>query len=172
MQTRVKRKRETWAGVTMIVIGLVVIAESMTYTIGTGARMGPGYFPLLLGGLLALLGVIISFSSDPEEDEKLDQVLDMPEAADLDHQHEKPVTKQADRLRGMGAIVLGILAFMLFGRFGGLVPATFALVFISAMGDINNKVKSALILAAVITVMGVGIFHYGLQLQFPLFRWG
>jgi len=88
--------------------------------------------------------------------------------------HEAPLAKPRpkDRLRGMACIIGGILAFMLVGQYGGLVPATFVLVFISALGDINNRIPSALILAAVVTVFGTLIFHWGLQLQFPLFRWG
>lgn len=181
MEARVKPKRETWAGVTMIGIGLIVIFESMSYNIGDAARMGPGYFPLLLGILLGVLGVIIALSTDPEEDEKFEaaaatsHALETAEAAPLSHSAgEAPLkqTRPLDRVRGMACIIGGILAFMLVGRYGGLVPATFVLVFISALGDVNNKVVSALILAAVITVVGTLIFHWGLQLQFPLFRWG
>jgi len=49
VEAKAKPKRETWAGVTMIGIGLIVIFESLSYNIGDAARMGPGYFPLLLG---------------------------------------------------------------------------------------------------------------------------
>lgn len=181
MEARVKPKRETWAGVTMIGIGLIVIFESMSYNIGDAARMGPGYFPLLLGILLSVLGVIIALSTDPEEDEKFEAAAAAPKALETaeaanspDGAHEEPVqqTRRIDRLRGMACIIGGILAFMLVGRYGGLVPATFVLVFISALGDVNNRLPSALILAAVVTVFGTLIFHWGLQLQFPLFRWG
>lgn len=64
------------------------------------------------------------------------------------------------------------MAFILIGKFGGLVPATFALVFISAMGDRQHTVRSAALLAVGVTLLGVAVFSWALQLQFPLFRWG
>ncbi len=52
------------------------------------------------------------------------------------------------------------------------MPATFALVFISALGDRQHTLRSAALLAAGVTVLGVAVFSWALQLQFPLFRWG
>ena len=175
MESAAKPRREVAAGVTMIGIGLLVVIESTTYTIGDAARMGPGYFPLLLGVLLALLGLIIAFSTDPEEVEKFEAAAAADDATEATTTAALPPGKQQARrarLRGMACIIGGIIAFMILGRYGGLVPATFALVFISAMGDLNNRVVSSLILAAAVTVVGTLIFHWGLQLQFPLFRWG
>jgi len=175
MESAAKPRREVAAGVTMIGIGLLVVLESTTYTIGDAARMGPGYFPMLLGGLLALLGIVIALSVDPEEAEKFDAAGAADKATEAASTAALPADKgnaRRARLRGMACIIGGIVAFMVLGRWGGLVPATFALVFISAMGDLNNRLKSSLILAATVTVFGTLIFHLGLQLQFPLFRWG
>ncbi|MCJ9712140.1 tripartite tricarboxylate transporter TctB family protein, partial [Bordetella hinzii] len=74
--------------------------------------------------------------------------------------------------RGWGCITGGLAAFMLLGQYGGLVPATLGLVFISALGDRQHTIKSAALLAVGVTLLGVAIFSWGLQLQFPLFRWG
>ena len=74
--------------------------------------------------------------------------------------------------RGWGCIIGGLLAFIALGKFGGLVPATLALVFISAMGDRQHTVKSAALLSVGVTLLGLAVFSWGLQLQFPLFRWG
>ena len=52
------------------------------------------------------------------------------------------------------------------------MTATFAIVFISALGDRRNTVKSAFLLAAAMVVVCLIVFSWGLQLQFPLFRWG
>ena len=62
--------------------------------------------------------------------------------------------------------------FVLLGAYGGLVPATFASVFIAAMGDRKNTWKSAALLGVVMVVFGVIVFHYGLRVQLPLFAWG
>ena len=55
---------------------------------------------------------------------------------------------------------------------GGLVPATFALVFISALGDRTHTLRSALLLSVFVTAIGIVIFSWGLELQFPMFSWG
>ena len=69
--------------------------------------------------------------------------------------------------RGWLCIVGGVLAFVVLGERGGLVPASFAAVFISAMGDRRNTWRSA----AGLTALGVVVFHYGLHLLLPLFTW-
>ena len=60
---------------------------------------------------------------------------------------------------------------IILGTYGGLVPATFSLVFISALGDHNNSVKQSFWLAVGVTAFTVAVFHYGMQMQFPLFTW-
>jgi len=57
------------------------------------------------------------------------------------------------------------------GQHGGLVPASFASVFIAAMGDRGNGARAAATLAALLTVLGVIVFHYGLHLLLPLLAW-
>lgn len=148
-------KREAWAAGTMIVLGLGAIAQASTYNIGSLARMGPGMFPAILGVLLVLLGLIIArmaFSA-PDVDEEAE---DIP----------------PPEWRGWGCIIGGLMAFILLGKYGGLVPATFALVFIAAMGDRQHTVRSAALLAVGVTILGIAVFSWALQLQFPLFRWG
>ncbi len=152
-------RRELWAGIITVLVGLGTIVEASSYNVGNLARMGPGYFPVVLGVLLVFLGALIPFTA-PEE-----------EIAE-DEDPTAPVVTRASRLRGMACIVAGVLAFMFFGLYGGLAPATFALVFISALGDTSNTPKSALILALGVTVFGMIVFSWALQLQFPMFRWG
>jgi len=75
-------------------------------------------------------------------------------------------------LRGGICIILGILAFLAFGKYFGLIPATFAIVFISALGDRSNSVVQALLLSLAMCVIAAVVFWWALQLQLPLFRWG
>ncbi|HEX7063233.1 MAG TPA: tripartite tricarboxylate transporter TctB family protein [Woeseiaceae bacterium] len=140
----------------MVLFGLVTVVEAQTYEMGDLARMGPGYFPTLLGSVLVLLGLLIPFAGDSDEEHG-----DAGRAIDT-----------GARLRGFLCIVAGILAFMVSTRYGGLVPGTFALVFVAAMGDRSHTVKSALVLAAAITLFAAIVFAWALQVQFPLFRWG
>lgn len=148
-------KREAWAAGTMIVLGLGAIAQASTYTLGSLARMGPGLFPAILGVLLVLLGLIIArMAFSPMVTEEDAEEIPPPE------------------WRGWGCIIGGLMTFILLGKYGGLVPATFALVFISAMGDRQHTPRSAALLAVGVTILGVAVFSWALQLQFPLFRWG
>ena len=59
----------------------------------------------------------------------------------------------------------------MFGTIGGMAPATFACVFVAALGDRDANWKSALILAALVTAFGVGLFHYLLQIPMPVLEW-
>lgn len=144
--------RDYYAGALMVVIGLGAVFIGCGYQTGNLRDMGPGFFPVAVGAIMAAIGVLIALSERrvPDEEGKTPK----PE------------------WRGWICIALGIVAFVLIGRFGGLLPATFAIVFISALGDRNNTFKSALLLALSMSVVSVTVFWYALQLQFPLFAWG
>jgi hypothetical protein len=135
----------------LILLGLGIVAQGLTYRMGTLTRMGAGYVPVALGTLLALVGVAIGVTAD---------------AGDFGDAKTAPA-----EWRGWLCILGGVLAFAFFGTYGGLVPATFA-VFISALGDRGNRVAHAALLAAGITAAGVVIFVIGLKMTFPLFSWG
>ena len=74
--------------------------------------------------------------------------------------------------RAWACILAGPVLFIFLGNLGGLIPATFACVFVSALGDRESTLKSALILAIGVTVCGVGLFSYLLQVSLPMWRWG
>ena len=65
-----------------------------------------------------------------------------------------------------------MLSFIVLAKYGGLIPATFSLIFISTFADQKNTFKVALITATVLTLFTVAVFHFGLQMQMPLFRLG
>jgi len=58
MRTIPLRSKELWSGVLFLAIGFVVVGVALQYPTGTPSRMGPGFFPLVLGGILTALGVI------------------------------------------------------------------------------------------------------------------
>jgi hypothetical protein len=116
--------------------------------------MGPGFLPAALGVILIFLGILIAGTAlgvPPGEDENI--LPPHPEWL------------------GWACILVGPLCFILFGSFFGLIPATFACVFVSALGDRKATLKSATILAAVVTVFGVGLFSYLLQIPMQLLTW-
>ncbi len=152
--------RDFWAGVLLITIGAGAVVIAQGYDVGTLKHMGPGFFPVILGcvlvliGAIQLVGSIFSDGSAPAAD---------------DHGHGGITDKP--EWRGKICIVLGVLAFIILGKYAGFIPATFGCVFISAMGDQKSTWLGSALLAIGITIFGVLLFHYVLQVQFPLFRW-
>jgi hypothetical protein len=157
-----KGNKDYYGGGLMILIGLGATYQGIGYQVGELTQMGPGFFPVALGILLALVGAIIvlgamrgarrglTASSRPQEKEE----------------YLRPEWK------GWICITLSIVAFIALGKYGGLLPATFAVVFIAAMGDRQNTVKNACCLALGMVVVCLVVFSWALKLQFPLFRWG
>ena len=56
----IRHPKDFWAGVLFVAIGLASIVYGARYTLGVAARMGPGYFPRILGILLIALGAILA----------------------------------------------------------------------------------------------------------------
>lgn len=167
MQSQRLKRRKYGSGLLLLLMGLGAVYQSFEYTIGSAARMGPGYYPLMLGILLVVFGIMILVLPDSAEDMALmDSMLEQGET------EETTAKSLAEHIRPWIAIVASMLIFIWVGKYGGLVPATFALIFIAALGDRANSLKSALFLGIGVTLAAVGLFHYGLQLQFPLFTWG
>src|SRR5260221_6529003 len=59
MQLDIRNNRDVWAGAMLIVTGATSVIIARDYTFGTALRMGPGYFPNVLGGLLVLFGIYV-----------------------------------------------------------------------------------------------------------------
>jgi hypothetical protein len=139
-------------------LGVGVVALGLTYGLGTLTEMGPGFVPVAIGVLLVVIGVAIGISGTRTSVRFIDA--------------KRQKTENTPQWRGWLCIVGGLAAFIVLGTWGGLIPASFFTVFISALGDRNNTVKGAGILAVIMTVIVVLVFHYGLSLQMPLLRWG
>jgi hypothetical protein len=148
-------RRDLIAGALMIVLGLCAVATARSYRLGELRNMGPGFFPTILGVLLILLGAAIIFVAWRARTKA------QPAAA----QRGKP------EWRGWIAIISSVLAFIALGRFGGLLPASFAISFLSALGDRDNRWREAFLLALAVSAVSALIFWWALRLQFPLFGW-
>ena len=149
------RARDFYAGLLVLAIGLAVIAGAIAYSIGTLFDMGPGYFPLLVGSATAASGLLLIASA----------VVGVRRGGTI---RAEGGGRHLPDLRGGACIVAAILAFVVMLPLG-FVPAAFVCVFVAAMGDRGMRVGVALILSAVVTVVSVLLFSYGLQLQLPLF---
>ncbi len=148
------RKRDFYAGGLVILFGLVMALKGPSYRLGTLMHMGPGFLPTALGIILVCLGLAIAGAAvaTPEgEDERI-----LPEHPEW---------------LGWACILAGPLCFILFGSYFGLMPGIFTCVFVSSLGDREATLKGSIILATVVTIFGVGLFSYLLQVPMPLLAW-
>jgi len=148
------RKRDFYAGALMILFGLVMALKGPGYRTGTLMHMGPGFLPTALGVILVGLGIAIAASATTAAEGEDEGIL--PEHPEW---------------WGWACILASPLAFILFGTFGGLIPATFMCVFVAAMGDRTATLKGSAVLSSIITFFGVGLFHYVLQVPMPILTW-
>jgi hypothetical protein len=154
---KIKSQRDFFAGLMFTVVGIAFAWGATTYSVGTGARMGPGYFPLMLGILLAVLGVIVIFT-----------------ALTIETVDGEPVGKMAWRpltfIIGSN-IVFGILLGGL-PNLGipamGLIAAIYALTFIASLAGSQFHFKEVLILATVLAIGSYVAFVWMLKLQFQV----
>jgi hypothetical protein len=142
-----------------ILLGAGTLGLGWTYGIGTLTQMGPGFVPVGIGALLVLVGVVIALTASRPAGERF-----------IDAQRGK--SGEGLEWRGWVCIVGALVAFVVLGRWGGLVPASLVTVFVAALGDRKNTVRSAGVLALVMTAFAVLVFHYLLGLQLPMFGWG
>jgi len=159
---KIKSQQDFWAGLMFIFFGLFFILFALGtpefidsivgtklipgYQMGSSVRMGPAYFPVVLGGLLAVLGLVVLADSVVEEG---------PEVAKF---HLRPVL----------FIAASSLAFAYLLKPLGLVFASAALVFISAYGGHEFKWKEVAIMSVILAVFSVVVFVKGLSLPFPI----
>ena len=144
---KIKSPKDFWAGLMFIGFGVFFMVWAIThYQMGTAVRMGPAYFPTMLGGLLAFLGLLVLIEAFAMEGPKVPRFAMRPLI-----------------LISIGCVVYGYIMKPL-----GLVAATAALVFISAFGGHEFKWKEVTILFLILIVFSVLVFVKGLTLPFPI----
>ncbi|HUD88136.1 MAG TPA: tripartite tricarboxylate transporter TctB family protein [Xanthobacteraceae bacterium] len=150
------RKRDFYAGGLMVLLGLGIALKGATYRAGTLMHMGPGFLPTALGVLLVLLGIAIAIAAFAPSD---------------GHGDDQRILPEHPQWLAWFCILMSPVAFIFFGRYFGMAPGTFACVFIAALGDQNKTWLGTFILATVVTVFGVSLFSYFLQVPMPIFTW-
>ena len=146
MALQIRDPKDFYAGVIFIVIGVAALVIGRDYSLGTATRMGPGYFPALLGALLTLLGLIISLRS---------LLIDGPAVGDIG-------------FRPLVLILASMLAFAGLLEPAGLVIATAALIAIGCLGSVESRARDVIVLSIALIAVALGLFVYGLGLPMKI----
>jgi len=142
------------AGGVFAVLGLAFAIGGARYDLGSALRMGPGYVPLVLGGILTVLGLVIVAQAFLGGDQH---------ARELADQERGPVPWVRAAL-----LVAAVVFFGTTVRGLGLAPALFVTTFLAALAGHRTGVVRALVIAAGLTVLCLVIFVSLLQLRLPL----
>jgi hypothetical protein len=149
----IKSQKDFFSGLMFLAVGLAFAIGAYKYGMGDGARMGPGYFPRLLGVLMAVLGSVIIFKSltvATADGEKLGAWLGFILGANL----------------AFGVLLGGLPSIKLPAM--GLIAGIYALTIIASKAGDTFKLKEVLILATVLAIGSYLAFIVLLKLQIPV----
>jgi putative tricarboxylic transport membrane protein len=147
MQIELRNNRDFWAGIMLIATGAGAVIIARNYAFGTTLRMGPGYFPSMLGGLLCLFGLYLV-------------------ATGL--RHKEPMEGTNWSLRALIVLPLALVLFGLLMEHAGFIPALLVLIVGSALAGKEFRLIEVLLLAIGLTAFSVVLFIWGLGLPYPL----
>jgi hypothetical protein len=142
----IRNSKDFYSGLIFILFGLFVVVVARSYPMGTALRMGPGYFPTLLGAILALLGLVIAVRGLWISGEVL----------------------KRGAFRPLLLVLGAVLAFAFLIESLGLVLATLVLVVTSSLAGEEFRLHEVAVLCLALTALAVGLFVYGLGLPFKV----
>jgi hypothetical protein len=148
MNMELRKNKDFWAGMMLIGIGAAALFIARDYRFGSTLRMGPGFFPTILGGILIAFGVCIA-AVGLRSGEKIQGSLS---------------------IRALILLPLSLLLFGILMQLAGFIPALVALVFVSAASGREFRLMEVLLLTVVLTVASVAVFIWGLGLPYPLIK--
>lgn len=148
MKVEFRDNKDFWAGIMLIGTGAVAIFIARDYPFGSTLRMGPGYFPSMLGGILALFGIYV-MAMGLSRNEKI---------------------QGSWSLRALIVLPLSVVLFGVLMKHAGFIPALAVLIFGSAAAGREFHFVEVLLLTVVLTVLSVAVFIWGLGLPYPLIK--
>jgi hypothetical protein len=149
---KVKSQTDFWSGLMFIAVGVVFAVGATNYSLGSSARPGPGYFPLGLGVLLAILGCIVTFKALTIESEGGDRIGKIAWRPLL-------VVLAAITVFGLALPTLGMV-----------ITIPILIIMTSFAGDEFN-LKGVILSAVILTFFSWVIFVWGLNLTIPMKPW-
>ena len=153
----IKSQKDFFSGLMFMGVGVAFAWGATTYNVGSGARMGPGYFPLYLGVLMVILGAIITFKA---------LVVETMDGDKIGKWAWKPLFFVILANLVFGALLAGLPALGFPAM--GMIIAIYALTFIASMAEQGWKFKSTFILATILAAGSYVAFVLALKLQFPV----
>ena len=142
----IRHPKDFFAGLLFIAFGIAALVIGSNYTLGTAARMGPGYFPRILGGLLVVLGATLAL-----------RALRL-QGPPIPRWHWRPIV-----------IVLGsVAAFGLVLNYLGMVVSTVLLIVAASAASHEFRFREALISGIALAALAVVVFVLGLKLLLPI----
>lgn len=153
----IKSQKDFFSGLMFMGIGVAFAWGATTYNVGSGARMGPGYFPLMLGILMTILGALITFKA---------LVVETTGGDKIGKWAWKPLFFVILANLIFGVLLAGLPGIKLPAF--GMIIAIYALTFIASMAEAGWKFKSTFILATVLAVGSYVAFVLALKLQFQV----
>ena len=150
----IKSQKDFFSGVMFMGVGLAFAWGASNYTVGNGARMGPGYFPLMLGILMAVIGALITFTA---------LTVQTVDGAKIGKWAWKQIFYILGANFAFGVLLGGLPSLGIPAM--GLIIAIYALVFIASLAGHSFNVKSVFALATVLAVGSYLAFIWALKLQ-------
>ncbi|MDK3022598.1 tripartite tricarboxylate transporter TctB family protein [Cupriavidus taiwanensis] len=145
---RIRSQKDFASGLMFILVGFGFSWVARGYSMGTAAKMGPGYFPFWLGIVLALLGVLVLFGS-------------------LSSKTEEDSLARWD-IKTLLWILGSVVLFGLLLKPLGMVLSVLVLVLVSSMASHEFSWKGAILNAVILVLISLGAFVYGINLQMPV----
>ena len=153
MQSKIKSPEDFWSGLMFIAFGVAAMYISRNYPMGSALRMGPGYFPTWLGGIMTFFGVVITGRSFFLQGEGLD----------FANWAFRPLIVLTGTIALYG-VMLDVVEI-------GFVPALMILIVGCALAHKDVHWLEMIILSVFLTAGCVGLFIYGIGLPYKLFWW-
>ena len=142
----IRHPKDFFAGLLFVAFGVAAIAIGSNYTLGTAARMGPGYFPRILGILLIVLGSALALR-----------------AARLNG---PPLPGW--KWRPTVIVLASVAVFGMIVNWAGIVLSTVLLIVAASAASHEFRFRESLLAGVVLAALAVGVFVIGLKLQLPI----
>lgn len=154
---QIKSQADFYSGLMFIGVGVAFAWGATNYNVGDAARMGPGYFPLILGILMTLIGVAVTLTA---------MVVDTADGDKIGAWAWRPLWYIIAANIVFGILLAGLRDFNVPAF--GLIVGIYVLTFLASMAQAGWKFKTTLILATVLAIGSYLVFVMALKLQFPV----